>query len=101
VDTTQNIILITFLSQNEAPRIYNTRAAAPSTPVPKTAKTAIIEPGVLLVAAPVNCTGPVDDGVGVYWTPAYVLVVTPQELQNGLFAAGVVYTADGVAVGVY
>jgi hypothetical protein len=54
-----------------------------------------------LVAAPVNCTGPVDDGVGVYWTPAYVLVVTPQELQNGLFIAGVVYTVDGVTVGVY
>ena len=46
-----------------------------------------------------NCTGP--DGVGVFWAPAYVLVVTAQELQNGLFAAGVVYTIDGVTVGVY
>jgi hypothetical protein len=52
-----------------------------------------------LEAAPVNCTGA--DGVGVYWTPAYVLVVTAQELQNGLFAAGVVYRIDGVMVGVY
>jgi hypothetical protein len=81
--------------------IYKTKAMAPRAPAPKTANTAIIEPGVLLVAAPVNCTAPVDDGVAEYWTPAYVLVVTPQVLQNGLFAAGVVYTTDGVTVGVY
>lgn len=61
----------------------------------------MIEPGVLWAAAPVNSTGPVELGMAVFLTPAYVLVVTPQVLQNGLFAAGVVDTTEGVTVGVY